>query len=320
MGSTSSKLVESLHSILSGGMSNKNSYIRWCKGFKGEKEFKNKIKAMGVESLEGGWFNYSRTDSQIWSTVFWTVSAESELLYTKLYKKICKLPEVCSLYFFKYIGINEKLIKNPLYDPMKNNGLMEIIEPSFEIKKYLPIKKQWINSSIEDFKSGLQTKRITRCNLKSNDELVYLKSWAENELEILYANRYVLSVILADVKGYCTDLDHVILADEKMIVVEQKAKDPANKFKVKGDIFGETHPEEKWGFGWDGRRILWYTRLEKFTGLSVLYVIKELDNQIDRNEVGWKCCSLVDFASSVNWGSGSAETVLAPYQMFKEFD
>jgi len=321
MNYSNEEIYSCLHSILFAAQRDHDSYIRWCKGFRGEQEFKNKLNELGVQSLDGGWFKYWRRDSDHeWQTSYWTVSSHDESAYSDLYFAMSKLKEVDELFFLRFLGFEESKVPNLLFDPKKEGHYKEeIVCPRFECMIFNPADKSWTPATLDDIKKRSPTKPITRCAYKTDDEMHYLLDWPNDDLAMLYAERYAYDVLHADRSGSGMDIDHIAIFNGKPIIVEQKAKDPANKFKNKEIDEPATDPS-KWKFGWDGRRVVWYLNLSKNSGLEVWYVIKELDNQRDRNEVGWKYVTLDGFSSQIEQGMGLGNTVLAPYLIFKNFD
>ena len=112
------------------------------------------------------------------------------------------------------------------------------------------------------------------------------------------------------------DLDGFILDNRNTFIVEVKEKSPIKDSK---------HPEdeEKWLYGWDTRRLLWYKYIQQQIGLNVLYNILQIDNRDDRNFVKWDSVFLNDFLRSVSWsnvrgGGGGEDTLTVPYGHFSD--
>ena len=79
--------------------------------------------------------------------------------------------------------------------------------------------------------------------------------------------------------------------------------------------------ESEWHFGWDSRRIGWYMHLKMELGLDTRYVIREINNQTDRQFVKWKCIDMNMFRKCASWlaeraGGGGGGTISAPYKAF----
>ena len=138
----------------------------------------------------------------------------------------------------------------------------------------------------------------------------------ENTQKALWdKQKNILSNILRECKGYACDIDHIGFLDDELIIIESKSKDPANKKLKRDKTFNES---SNWYFGWDWRRFAHYMELYYNTGINTVYLIEELDNQKDRNVVGYKYLQLSEILKQSSWGEGG-DTNNIPYDAFIDF-
>ena len=108
------------------------------------------------------------------------------------------------------------------------------------------------------------------------------------------------------------DFDGITRRNNEFWLLESKEKDPG------GD-------EDTQYFGWDSRRLAWYLYLQNCCGLQTIYIIRQVNNQEERQFVDWKYITLNDFAASASWlsesgGGGGSGTITAPLAAFKRLD
>ena len=76
-----------------------------------------------------------------------------------------------------------------------------------------------------------------------------------------------------------------------------------------------------WSYGWDTRRILWYSEVQKKTGFEIFYIVRQIENRKDRKFVQWDGISLNDYLKGISWsnstgGGGGGDTLTVPYNHF----
>jgi len=112
------------------------------------------------------------------------------------------------------------------------------------------------------------------------------------------------------------DFDGFITDEDKTLIVEIKEKSPIMDKK-------NPYDKNKWAYGWDTRRLLWYQYIQQKIGFNVLYNIRQIDNRHDRNFVRWDSILLSNFLKGVSWssvrsGGGGEDTLTVPYLHFGE--
>jgi hypothetical protein len=315
---TSNRLVGDLHKILTSSIAQMRFYKARATGFRSEIEFGKLISVRGgLNLLDGGQFLFSNIEESPENfIVYVTVTDDSEENYTELYSKLSELSVVRKLFFVKIGDINEWettriTIKN------EDNDLtdVDILEPTFSILRFE--SGSWIESNIDEIKQlFVQRNRNIICAWKSFDPFSYLNSYSVQELKKLYCNRFLLDISLGDVNKGMIDVDGIMKEDNNFILIETKEKDP---------IKDKANPNDttKWFFGWDSRRFSWYLYLKLRLEIDTLYVIREVDNQTQRNFVRWKKISIDKFCECTSWlqeraGGGGGGTVEAPYTAFED--
>src|SRR3990167_4004145 len=164
-------------------------------------------------------------------------------------------------------------------------------------------------SRIEKIVDNFEKKNSLSFGRQKENKLSYLSKYAIDSVESVYSNRFFLDVILREYRKGMIDFDGILKKDENYLLLESKEKDAGGN---EGDKY----------FGWDSRRLPWYLYIKNVSGLETFYVIREVDNQTDRNFVDWRCISLNDFSESASWlsesgGGGNVGTITCPVGAFK---
>lgn len=318
---TVAELKENIHKILAVSIYNSNAYNRRSRGFISELEFKRKCRSENIDYLDGGWILFKGQGLLVdKKAAYITVSSEDvNRNYKAFYSKLKECPLIDRLFFLKIKPETDWGTKTIT----TRTGVAVIIpEPSFDVFEF-------IGGDFED--SNLNTclnyyedidKNFFNMSGKDISKLDYLEHYSEEELRDLFCVRFFLDILMKK-KNYSApmDFDGIIIKDGEYIVVETKEKDPGPSNKG-------TDTSE-WFFGWDSIRLLWYLYLVHTTDLNCWGVILEIDNQTDRNPVGWKKISIEGFCNSLFWGAaitagvgmggGAGSTVIAPYDAFEDF-
>jgi len=310
-------LIDYLDLILDSNMAQTKTYLRWCRGFGPELDAKKRIQSRGFEPLPTGWFLYYQNSKNKNPTkcTYCTMSDKSiDEQIVNLYAKFSKYAD--RLFYIQYSFDQSKvdLIEYTIKDSNKQNIVGHI--PKLDIKLFQFINGEFISVEISNLISPMDEKRMPVCNRKgTGNELRYLESYDYSEILDIYAQRYLLSNILRECKGYACDIDHIGFLDDELIIIESKSKDPANK-KLKRD--GDFNNSSNWYFGWDWRRFAHYMELYYNTGINTVYLIEELDDQKNRKVVGYKSLQLSEILKQSSWGEGG-DTNNIPYDAFNDF-
>lgn len=327
-------LIESLYKIMCSATStagdsrvtNNDYFKRRVLGFKAEIEFENLIKKyQSIRFLEGGQFiskklSGSATDKNYF--IYTTISEDEPSGYLGVYKIISNWNEVQKLI---YIKINEEEWKIEDFETKDSRDsdrkIDKILKPNFTF--YLFNKNTLAFEKIEggDFNIVLDSfsvsdRRPNLFHLRSRNQFDYFDEYETNVLKKIYATRYFLDVVMRKAQGrQIIDLDGFLSTKDTTILVEIKEKSP---------IMDSTD-EQKWQYGWDSRRILWYLYLLDKIKIPVLYNVHQINNRNERFFIQWDSIFINEFLSGVSWsssrgGGGGEDTLLAPYLFFHRLE
>ncbi len=313
---TSDELADNLYKILTSSIANTRFFDARSKGFRAELEFADKIRNDGAEVLDAGQFIVSRKDSDAnpENAIFYmTVTTDDKTRYGGLYEVVSRLPEMQNMFFIE-VGDTSCWKKRKITTKEKasmRNIQVEIACPIFTVYRY--DAGQWTVSDFDEIK-GMLVKKSERIAKNKENFLAYLSDYEMSDLVNVYCNRFVLDVELGEFSKGMMDFDHIVIENGNYIAVETKEKDPIGKREFPND-------ESKWHFGWDSRRIGWYMHLKMELGLETRYVIREINNQTDREFVKWKKIDMSKFQRCASWlaeraGGGGGGTISAPYNAF----
>lgn len=148
----------------------------------------------------------------------------------------------------------------------------------------------------------------------------HLGDFSIEELQQILANRFIFDGLIGftRTKGIPSDIDLVTLRDDKLVFIEIKEKDKAKRVV---------------GFGMDTPRLEDIINIAHRLCVEYYYVVKEVNNQVDRVFVDWWVIEIKDFhkitkggvifeggigmATSIN---SSHPTVVAPLYSFRKYD
>ncbi len=317
MSITSDDLVDNLYKILTSSIANTRFFSARSKGFRAELEYAAKIKSESAEVLEAGQFIVSKkeSDESPENYIFYmTITNDDKGKYLEFYKVISKLPEMQNLFFIEVGDISEwGTVEITTKEGTSATKKIQVTIPKPNLIVYVYNNGRWVQSDFDEIKKML-VKKSQRIARNKENHLSYLQNYDMGDLANVYCNRFVLDVELGRYSKGMMDFDHIVIEDGKFIAIETKEKDPIGKKKFPED-------KTKWHFGWDSRRIGWYMHLKMELGLDTRYVIREINNQIDREFVKWKRIDMDRFRRCASWlaeraGGGGGGTISAPYSAF----
>ncbi len=314
---TSQRLVDDLYKILTSSIANTRFFNARSKGFRAELEYAQKIKNEGKEFLDAGQFVVSKKeqDQSPENYLFYmTISTDDKSRYSDFYKVISRLHEIKKLFFIEVgdtTGWGTRTITTK-DSANRNNIQVDILAPSFTVYRF--DSENWTSSNFDEIKSMLVSSNTERIAKNKDNHLSYLLNYGNDELINVYCNRYVLDVELGGHNKGMMDFDLIVLEDRKFVAIEIKEKDPMGKRDYPTD-------ESQWAFGWDSRRIGWYMHLKMELDLNTRYIIREVNNQTERNFLKWKKIDMDRFRRCASWlaeraGGGGGGTISAPYNAF----
>ena len=261
-------------------------YQARAKGFKNEIEFDYVLKNKGIETIDAGQclFVKKRGNNLENKILYVTVSDDDKSKYVKLYEKMNELHEIKKLFFVEIGNIETwETIDLTVKNSKDEKTSRQILKPKFTLFEFNDSK--WIKSEFDVLNDMLERTKLRTAKKKNNEYFQYLKKYSIKELMKIYCNRYFLDVQLESYSKGMIDFDHIVQDGNVYKFVETKEKDPMKDDKNPSDT-------TKWAFGWDSRRFSWYMYLKLQLGIDTDYVIREIDNQKDRNLVGWKKSTL----------------------------
>ena len=208
-------------------------------------------------------------------------------------------------------GRNIKL-KNPEIRSVQRKTTAHVHQPLFDFFEFK--SGSWESCSLDDILNLLESKKsATRVGTRKDSFVDYLRGYTDEEVNSIYCDRFFFDILLGGIKKGMSDIDKIIVEDEKYILVEVKNKTP---------FFDDSTPDDlsKASFGWDTRRLAWYLFLKNETELNTLLVVAEIDDKINRNIKRWKSITINHWCNCSSWGSDVGNTQMAPYTEFKDHD
>jgi len=322
-------IIESLYKVMCSAtttaidarITNNDYFKRRVLGFRAEIEFENLIKkSPKVDFLEGGQFISKKLTGELGDKnvfIYTTISSDKPRDYLEVYKTISKWEEVESLIYIKMS--KDGWVDEPC-EIKTNRGLRKqdkILRPAYVFYQFNTQTKDFDKINNGDFDIVLNhfppsQRRPSLFRLRKKKQFNYFEEYNFAILQKIYANRYFLDVIMRKAPGrQIIDLDGFLVFKNKIILVEIKEKSPITSDEI-----------DKWKYGWDSRRILWYLYLQKKISMQILYSIRQINNRTDRKFVQWDSIFLDDFLRGVGWstsraGGGGEDTLLAPYSFFR---
>jgi len=248
--------------------------------------------------MAGGMFVPTKnTNNPFTSSVYFTTTSDRPEKYSDIFFSASKLAQN-GQFLIRYdnsLSFDE-WDEAELFKSKKNNQektqLFKI--PRFEIYKFDPRKETFHLSTIEDLtnlfikKQKHLIKKIIPKKLKEH----FINKFSDFELldlRELYVNRLFFDgyLNLTYLRGAPLDID---------IFVQSKKTTKLSLLEVKEKDVSKRDPK---GFGMDLRRIESLTKLSKTFKVQAFYVVRHVDNQINRNFIDWRIIELEKFKESI---------------------
>ncbi|OYQ79325.1 hypothetical protein B9T11_08805 [Wohlfahrtiimonas chitiniclastica] len=318
------ELLTIFHQILSNNVLGDKQYDSRYKGFVGELAFqewsKNKLES---KFYSGGYFMPIEVGVRsIINPVYFTVSSEKPHEYNDIYTLLSQLP--CrEMYFIQWDKKIPFLEWQESADLLLNN-VIKI--PQFTVFKFDDITKNFIVSNFDIFLKNfaIKTKRTRSFPIPENmkkDWLIKLSNFSYELLLDLYVDRLIFDAFI----GYSRS--HGIPSDIDSIVYSTK-QNKYSLLEIKEKDLSKRAPQ---GFGMDVERINDLEMLSNQTTMSIYYVVRQIDNQKNRNFLAWKSINLKNFINNlpdktIQGGSGMGfqnaqyPTKVCPIEYFKTFE
>ena len=320
-------IINNIHTLVSNNVIGDKQAMSRYKGFRGELFFDSYIQEQypSRKCYEGGIIiSKDNNETSLDNSLYLSVISENE--YCRDYLSIFKL--LSSVGFEKMYLITYSLEKWKSL-PVMYFGDETITLPVPEIKlyEYNPLTNSYTYSGEEPdiicnfFEAGTVRKRnkypvkeTSRIWLQEN-----LLQFTNLQLLKIYMNRLFLDgyIGFSRKRGKPSDIDLITKKNNKFSLIEIKEKDLPKK--------------NKRGFGLDVPRLQDLQRISGQTSLPYYLIVREIDNQTDRNLVGWKYIMIDDFVKDVKnekevtggigMRSDKSEnpTLICSYNLFKDF-
>lgn len=250
-------------------------------GYRSELEFKDKFKTKTV-LLDGGYIlptkNKANTlDEPIYFTI---TSNEIDDSYLELYKLLSK--DIFKwLFFIQFDNYEVKNWKSSLIENQK------FPLPSLKIYKFIDGQLKMISSEINSFTSLYNDKTPAKVDFKIEQETLnecyeMLEIFDVKSLTDIYVERLIFDGFLgfSKYRGIASDIDSISKKDGLF-----------NFFEVKEKDLSKRNP----GFGIDTRRIESIKKLKSTYSVNYYYVVKQVNNQKDRQLKAWYYIEIDDF-------------------------
>jgi len=328
------QMVDGLYKFLTSEPQTNRFYWNKSVGFKSEVEFSRLCNSLGFKSLDGGMFLFKKTFPHF--TIYVTVSKDKKEDYSKFYSQLSGSSIVKNMFFVQIKGwdsqtmeidvkdgqiaeldkstLGEKIIslKNPKVVSKQKKTKVQVHQPEFDFFEFK--SGAWSQSSLNGIRGILGTPNPSqRVGSKKDSFVDYLRQYSEEEVNGIYCDRFFFDVLLGGLDKGMSDVDKIIVQDDKYVLVEVKNKTPFFDANFPSDLSKAT-------FGWDTRRLAWYLFLKNDTKLDTWLVVAHIDSKINRNIVKWKSITINHWCNCSSWGSDTGNTQMAPYTEFSDFN
>ena len=315
-------ILEQLHHLLRCNVIGDKQYDSRYKGFHGELDFSQWFAKNRQENnfYKGGYLipRYSKDDT-LEKPVYVTISSiKPDNNYRNIYRQIAK---ISPLQFYIYFNSSEEITNWKKVDVMGHG--IDLPVPDLHILQFDQITKTFKESSLNDFLSCFKKKSFRNKNTypitteTRQKHINKLEQHTGKDLLNLYVERLIFDGFIGfgRTHGIPSDIDAIIKKNDSFLFLEIKEKDQSKR-----------HPR---GFGMDCRRIESLLTIEKKTSIPYFYLVREIDDQENRNFRTWKVISMKKFSGIVHSGKvieggtgmrsahSSNPTKVCPYDHFK---
>ncbi|MBI34189.1 MAG: hypothetical protein CMP67_02370 [Flavobacteriales bacterium] len=296
----------------------KNAFEKRIIGFRAEIEFPallEKRKHLNRTIFNGGTFLPTDKEGEAFdkSSIHYIVDSKPHTNYEEVFSTISK-SEVKKHFYFKILNSGQ------IIDSI--NGSVYI--PNLETFSWNIERKKFEQVPISEFlKNFTKKKNFNKPSQELNNTVVsndVLKDFSKDELLNLLSNRVILDYYIGYnyVRGIPVDIDLIVKKNGKFSFLEIKEKDLSKR-----------KPN---GFGMDTRRLESMTSFANPLHIPYFYIVREIDNQKDRNFINWHYIDVNYFADlvteykTINGGTGMAvlgknhPTKVCPKEKFTTID
>ena len=316
-------ILDALHSVLAKNVLGDKQYESRYKGFIGELSFQEWLKnnRRSATVFTGGYLLPRMTGSRsIQQPVYFTISSDEPHKYIHIYSYLNNIP--CESMYFIHWNDESSFSDWDSSDRILDGIKLQI--PNFNVFKFDPSNLNFISIPFNDFLNLFplkQNRTPSRAIPSSVIEKWHRKMSSYEYKHVL--DLYVQRLIFDGYIGYSRE--HGIPSDIDAIIYSEKLKTYA-LLEIKEKDKSKRPPQ---GFGMDVERITDLSKLKSSIGLPIYYIVRQIDNQKDRNFLSWKIIELDNFKknlakSTIQGGSGMGfengqyPTQICPYEYFKD--
>lgn len=321
------EIIGHIHTLVSNNVIGDKQAMSRYKGFRGELFLESymKRKYHSRQYYEGGMIiSKDSTETSLDNAMYICVIEKSE--YNTDYIKI----------FTCLSGIGFEKMVLVLYDEQKwdmktvmffDSDSVTLPVPEITLYNFSAQEKKFIlpTNNIENIMDFFESVTVRSRNIHEIKDDTFkwlqenLSQFSESQLLKIYMNRLFLDGFIGfgKKKGKPSDIDMIVKNSEgKFSLIEIKEKDLPKKNKK--------------GFGLDIPRLNDMIRISKQTGLDYFLIVREVNNQTDRELIGYKYISIRDFeedvrkSQAVTGGTGMRsestinDTLICSYDLFRD--
>lgn len=292
---TKQDIIHNIHTLVSHNVIGDKQLINRYKGFKGELSFETYLKSNynRYKLLDGGMiFSIDSSKSSINNSVYITVTNQINNLndYINLYSNLHNLD---FKHLFLVVYENKHWEQKPVM--IYPNETIKLPVPKLKIMTYDIENKKFLNTSnsISQFTNLFEDlpERKKSSYPISDTSIEYLLKMLNpfdiNDLIKIYLNRLFLDgyIGFSKKKGKISDIDLILKRPHgEYRLIEIKEKDLAKKII---------------GFGLDTPRLEDMNTIQTKSKLDYYLTVRHINNQKDRELIGWKMISINDFSKNV---------------------
>lgn len=321
------EIIENIHTLVSNNVIGDKQAMSRYKGFRGELFLESYLegKYPSRKYFEGGMIiSRNSSESSLDNSMYISVLNKNE--YTSDYVQIFA--------YLSAIGFEEMILI--LYDEEKwemkpvmvfDSSSISLPIPEMTIYRFSPIDKKF-NQALKDITGVLNFFDSNAVRSRNKHEIeTQTFDWLQNNLSEfpqpkllkIYMNRLILDGFIGfgKKKGKPSDIDMIV-------------KKPSGNFSLIEVKEKDLPKQNKKGFGLDVPRLDDMMRISKQTGLDYFLIVREINNQTDRDLLGYKYISIKDFeadvqgSETVTGGTGMRsestinKTFICSYHLFRD--
>jgi len=322
-GMTIENLIEGIHTLVSHNVIGDKQAFNRYKGFRAELLFEDYLvhRYPQYRILDGGIIiSKDSAISSLDNSVYITVTPQDAADYVDLYKSLSA------------VGFKEMFIVHYNHNSFISRNVMEFRDGAISLDVPLLTVKQFNLDSGEFDLASDDIKVITELFKKNTERsknqypvspqsekwlMDSLKNFSYSQILKIYMTRLFFDGFIGFglQKGKPSDIDFILRRpDGGFRLLEIKEKDLPKNNTI--------------GFGLDVPRLEDLTRISETTGIDYFLVVRQINNQTDREFLSWKKISIKDFkegvegAAKVKGGTGMRsiyshnDTLICPLELF----